>query len=265
MSISQRVFIAFRIWLNRFFGFQNYKLGDRFSRSENMARYYSLFLVVLIVVVEALHIYYLRPVNNNNFRIPDLALLLQSVTTATSAALAILSDSFFCAREKVKQFKNFQQIHRNFFDETFTQSPALQNTNTVSTALITTKVLHATAALLVLQWDKFTLFVIFRTFILTLMILNILTDIYTCQFYVKCINNRISTYYQQLSAQNRIDFRETSFILTSWKGAEEELVQKDKHNSDIKRHIKIYALIIDNLNIISKRFKYAVGINKNTQ
>lgn len=263
MSISSSVLFTFRKWLNRFFGFQTYKVSERFSRSDNMARYYSLCLVVLIVVIEALNIYYSRPLNTGNYRIPDLTVLLLSVTTAIGAALAILSDSFFCASEKVKQYKNFQQIHTNLLYGTFTQTTAISNTNTAFTVLITIKGSHMVAASRALQWNKFAIFLVCRPVILTLMVLRILTDICTCKFHVKCIKNKIiCTYSQQLSAQNGIDFRATSFGSTTRKEGQEEKLRNDQHNSDINIYIKIYALIIENLKIISKRFKYAVGLNK---
>lgn len=264
MSNSSSALITFRIWLSRLFGFQTYKFSNTFSRSDNVGRFYSLCLVVLIVVEEGFSTYFKRPINKTNYRVTDLALILQSVTTATSAVLAILSDSFFCAGEKIKQHQNFQQTHTNLFDEILTQSTLLENTNTFFTVLIIIKGFHIVAALLTLEWNMFTIFTVSRTVILTLMILQILTDIYTCKFHVECINNSLSTYDQQLSATNGIDFQVTTFSLTSRNRGEEENIQKGRNNSDIQKHIKIYILIIENLKLISKRYTYPVGINKRT-
>lgn len=262
MSNTWSVFVTIRIWFNGFFGFQTFKLGDRISRNDKLARYYSLSVVVVIVLTETTHMYCATGIYGNIDEIPQITLLMLSGTTAITAVLAILYDSCIYANEKNKQFNNFQIIYNTFSEETFNQSTVLGHTSVAFVIIFTLKGIHTVLALRSFAWNMFTIYIICRTFILTLMILQIVTEICTCKFYVKCIQNAMtSTYSQQPRDQIGIDFKTTSFSLAGSNLEEEIIVPKEKRISIIKEHIRIYALTIDTLKIISKRCKYAVSIN----
>lgn len=261
MSFSSSILVTFRIWLNWLFGFQTLKLSVRFSKNGTraVAKCYNLLLVGLIM---ALEFRYLSSAIQSSYREfqaeTNVAYIILSLTGATAAISAILSDAFIHASKKVNLYNHFQKIDDIFLDENFSLSTVLCHTNTVFVILVALKFIHSAFVLWTLGWSIYIFYIISRTFILSLMILQILTEIYTCASHIKFIRNNILwSNHSQVSAQTGIDFRATSF---SSNGSEEEIILKKMHNSATKVQMNVYALINENLKLISKRFKYAVTI-----
>lgn len=262
MSFSSSILVTFRIWLNRLYGFQTLKLSDKFSknRSHALARYYPLLPVGLIIIFESCQLNLNIQAYYRIFK-PEtaVAFVILSMTGAIGAMLGILSDSFIHATEKVNLYNNFQKINDFSSDEKFNVSTALGHTNSVFVILVTLKAFHSTFILWTFGWSMFTLYIMSRTFILSLMSLQILSEICTCESHIKCIRHQILwSNIPQLTAQDGIDFRATSF---SSNGSEEEITPKEIDNSATKDQMNIYALINENLKLISNRFKYAVTIH----
>lgn len=259
INIEMSVLVKFRIWLNRLFGFQTLKLSDRFSKNM-LARYYSFFLCVLILILEVIHLLCASDLYGGNKTVVGFTFLSLSVTTSASSALAVLSDSCIYTSEKFNLYNNFQKLHYTYFDENFSQSTVIEPTNNVFIALMIFKCVHIFLALWSWNWNPFIMYIISRTFILSLVTLQIVTEIYTCEIHVRCIKNAIlSSHSQQLRDKSGIDFTEASFSLTGSNSRREKMLPEEKLKSDIKVQMKIYTLINENLKLIANRFKYVVG------
>lgn len=257
MGFSSGILVTFRIWLARLFGFQTLKMSDRFSKNETPARYYSLLLIVLITILEGSQVTF--GIEPWEFKTEtEVAIVILSLTGAIAAISAILSDTFIHANEKVILYNNFQKINDIFLEEKFNISTALGRTNSVFVMLVTLKVFQSAFVTCFIDFGLYIMYVIVRKFVLSLMTLQILTEIGTCESHVKCIREKfLWSHCQQVSAQNEIDFGATSF-----KSSEQKEIRtlKENHKSTTKVQMNVYALINANLKLISKRFKYAVNI-----
>lgn len=256
-----RVLIKFRIWLNRLFGFQTVKLSKSLSNN-TLARCYSLFLCVMIIISEGLHLCYSRAAYGGKETVAGFILLSLSVSNSAGSAIAILSDSCIYAIEKVNLYNNFKKLHHTFFPVNFSQSTVIEPTNNVFIAIILFKCVHLSLMLWAWEWGMLIIFIVSRMSILSLMTLQIVTEIYMCEIHVRCIRNTLlSSHSQQVGDKSGIDFTEASFNLTGSNGRQVKMSLKEKLKSDIKVQMKIYIIINENLKIIANRFKYAVGKN----
>lgn len=258
MSFSSGVLVIFRIWLARLFGFQTLKLNGKFSKNETPARYYSLLLTMLIVILEGryLTVIIIDAFYGHFLTETKIALVILSLTRAITAILAILSDSFIHADKKVNLYNNFQKINDIFLKERFIMSTVLCHTNNAFVILFTLKVFHSAFFIWSIELDIYIIYVLFRKIVISLMTLQILTEICTCESHVKCIRNKILwSHSQQISTQTEIDFRASSF---SSKERKVKKRLKQNHNSATKVEMKVYALINENLKLISKIYKNAV-------
>lgn len=243
-----------RVWIYRIVGFQTLEFQNKYIK---FSLCYSILVIVLIIIMEAMEMYKLSYYTVSLTKVCRNTAMSYSFNKMTSTVLAISAEAYFNVNEREKLYKNFVRINAVFDKQAFKVLNVLSRTNNIFLTYLLVKVAQAIFACWAYDLNPTVSTVLINTFLVDLMILQIITQIDACKLYVTKMHQTILYTSPTTIAQSEIDLRPTTLYLEELDYDRARLLVN--HRVDIKDQMKVYHLLIENMKLISQRFTYAVS------
>lgn len=266
MNNTQNTLLSIKKVVYQIFGYQTLIFDGTFKETTSIYPIYYAFVAFLFVVADIIHVV------QSEFKYDKTHAITHQVTTvafilvsASCVVLSIVSESFIYIKEKLQVQNKFLEIHKMLLSKPFVESDFLVFTRTQSIFFIV--IIALQAANTIALWGRFCYgtYVAIRSMVIAMTLLEILTEIYTCKYFVALLNQSlVSQYSHKIKEQNTTDFQETKLFPKIARDDEilDELLSKNC--SEIIDYTKIYDMLNDNAKLISLRFAFTVNLNKRT-